>query len=173
MTEIGEQPQGVRAIGQPASPAMPALDAMPKSMGFKLQRLQLAYKRVFAQMAGPESIPANQVGALSLICRNPGITPGELAAILTIDAAHLTAITKQLEARAMIRRKKSATDSRSHSLFTTAKGSHEFLRVQDVIADVEGAFIASVLAEDEIAQLSDLLDRLLIASRDRDRHGHV
>ncbi len=144
-------------------------DVMPKSLGFKLRRLQLAYKRMFAQMADPDCVPTNQVGALSLIYRNPGITPGELASLLTIDAAHLTAITKQLEARAMISRKKSTTDSRSHSLFTTAKGSDEFVRVQEVIANVESVFMADVLEAEEMDQLSSLLDRLLIAARKRDQ----
>ena len=155
----------------PPNQAEASLGSMPTSMGFKLRRLQVAYRRMFAQMVGSDGIPANQVGALSLINRNPGITPGELATMLTIDAAHLTAITKQLQLRGFIRRKKSTTDSRSHSLFTTAKGSVEFLRVQEVIAKVEQIFVYSVLQEDEIRQLSGLLDRLLIATRDRDHQS--
>jgi len=143
---------------------------MPKSLGFKLRRLQLAYKRMFMQMAGPDAIPTNQIGALSLIFRNQGITPGDLANLLTIDAAHLTAITKQLEARAMIRREKSATDSRSHSLFTTKEGAAEFTRMQKIIADAEQLFIDNALHDGEVEQLSDMLDRLLAAARSRDRN---
>ena len=145
------------------------IESTPRSLGFKLRSLQLAYKRMFGQMTGPDGIPMNQIGALSIIYRNQGITPGDLAVMLTIEAAHLTAIIKQLEKRGMIRREKSPTDSRSHSLFTTAAGSAEFLRVQGVIADVEHMFIASVLKQDEVGQLSSLLDRLLTASRNRDR----
>jgi len=139
--------------------------SVPTSIGFKMRRLQLAYSRNFQRMSAAIDIPTNQIGALSLITRNPDITPSEVAALLTLDAAQVTPIIKQLEARNLIERRKSAQDSRSHHLRTTPTGIREYERIRTVIGEFEASFVGAVLQEDEAREFYAMVDRLLAAAQ--------
>ena len=141
--------------------------SLPVSFGFKIRRIQIAYSRHFAQHTNAGDIPVNQLGALSLVVRNPGITPKDLAVLLNRDAGQLSPILKHLDAKDLIERKKCASDSRSHSLYATAKGILEYRRLQVIITATEETFLGDVLQADERQQLLDLLDRLETASRGR------
>jgi DNA-binding MarR family transcriptional regulator len=134
--------------------------SLPHTFGFKLRRVQLAYKKHFARLAAGTGFQLNQVGAMSLIARNPGVTPGALAAALTIDAAQVTSIVKELELRGFISRRKSPTDSRSRSLRLTAIGKRQFEQLKIIIAEVETSFIGASLSAEECEQLSALLERV-------------
>lgn len=160
-----------KAASQPTGTKAVQARSTPQSFGFKLRRLQLGYNRLFVRLAPKDTIPTSQLGALALVCRNPGITPGELAAMLTMDAAQLTPVLKQLENRSHIRREKSLTDSRSHSLHPTSKGTQEYARLQDVIAQADAVFVEEALGKDGKQQLYALLDRLDAARRARELAG--
>lgn len=155
----------LRADGAPAEGAEPPVRSLPTSLGFKLRRLQLAYKRKYQLSTRAIDISTDQIGALSLVSRNPGLTPTDLAALLTLDGAQVTPILKQLEARGLVCRTKSASDSRSYQLRTTAKGDAEYKRVQIIIAEFEDAFIHEVLQPEELQHLYQLLDRLEAAAK--------
>lgn len=139
--------------------------SVPTSFGFKMRRVQVAYNRRFAQVADREEIPVNQIGALALIVRNPGITPTELASLLNLDAAQVTPLIKHLDVRGCISRQKSTLDNRSHFLHATAKGGREYQRLQGIIAAVEDEFLGEVLQQAEIEQLFGMFDRLEAAGR--------
>lgn len=141
--------------------------SLPASFGFKIRRVQIAYNRYFTQCAVDAAIPVNQIGALSLIVRNPGITPTDLATLLNRDAGQVTPILKHLDAKALIERKKCASDSRSHSLHAKPAGLREYKRLQVIIAETEEAFLGEVLHQSERLQLLDMLDRLEVAARKR------
>lgn len=133
---------------------------IPSTVGFRLRRVQLAYKRQFASIATDTGFQLHDVGALSLIARNPGVTPSALAVALTMDAGQVTNILKLLEARGLVSRKKCASDSRSRTVHLTDRGQVEYERLKTIIANVERTFVAEVLSEEETALLLDLLDRL-------------
>ena len=63
---------------QPADGGLPEA-RLPQSLGFMLRRIHLAYNRQFQQFAAGIDMPTNQLGALAAICRNPDISPGDLA----------------------------------------------------------------------------------------------
>src|SRR5687768_10551343 len=111
-----------------------ALGSLPHSLGFKLRRVQLAYKKHFARISAGTGFQLNHVGVMSLIARNPGVTPSALAAALTIDAAQVTSIIKELQLRGFISQRKSPTDSRSRSLRLTAAGKRQYERLKIIIA---------------------------------------
>ena len=139
------------------------LGSLPHSLGFTLRRVQLAYKKHFARIAAGTGFQLNHVGTMSLIARNPGVTPGALAAALTIDAAQVTSIIKELELRGFISRRKSPTDNRSRSLRLTAAGKRQYERLKIIVAEVESRFVGDSLSPDECEQLSSLLGRLRAA----------
>lgn len=164
MTELGKVAD-LRADGAPAEGADLPERSLPTSLGFKLRRLQLAYKRKYQLSTRAIDISTDQIGALSLVSRNPGLTPTDLAALLTLDGAQVTPILKQLEARDLVCRTKSASDSRSYQVRTTAKGEAEYRRIQVIIAKFEDAFIREVLQPEELQHLYQLLDRLEVAAK--------
>jgi MarR family transcriptional regulator, temperature-dependent positive regulator of motility len=164
MTEVGKVAD-LRADGASAEGADPPERSLPTSLGFKLRRLQLAYKRKYQLSTRAIDISTDQIGALSLVSRNPGLTPTDLAALLTLDGAQVTPILKQLEARDLVCRTKSASDSRSYQVWTTAKGEAEYRRIQVIIAKFEDAFIREVLQPEELQHLYQLLDRLEVAAK--------
>lgn len=143
-----------------------ARDNVPQTLGFKLRRVVLAYTRYFTQIAPKGAIPTRQLGSLSLIYRNPGLTPSELKAMLMLDAAQLTAIIRQLENRSLIRREKSPVDHRSYQLFTTDEGAAEYRRMQKIIQEAEDGFFGNAIDSEEKQVLIDMLDRLLVSSRE-------
>ena len=155
--------------GAVIAPSVPR--TLPTSVGFRLRRAQLAYNRLFSHFAEGSDIPLNQIGVLALISRNPGITPGELATLLTLDAGQITPILKQLVERGLITRLKSPTDNRSHSLQTTPIGEEEYHRLQAVVAKVDEEFLTAVLSEQELQQLVALLGRLENAAKLRIASG--
>lgn len=152
---------------QPTDGGLPVARSLPKSLGFMLRRIQLAYNRQFQQFAAGIDMPTNQLGALAVICRNPDITPGELASVLTLDATQLTPIMKQLELRGLVKRRKSASDSRSHRLWATGLGEERYRQFKVTITEFEAMFVGQALQEDEAQQLLDLLVRLESAARAR------
>lgn len=145
-----------------------AFGTLPHSLGFTLRRVQLAYKQHFARLAAGTGFQLNHVGAMSLIARNPGVTPGALATALTVDAAQVTSIVKELQLRGFVSRSKSPTDSRSHSLRLTAAGKRQYERLKIIVAEVESSFVGDSLSAEERGQLSGLLKRLQTAPHNRD-----
>lgn len=143
-----------------------ARDNVPQTLGFKLRRVVLAYTRYFTQIAPKGTIPTRQLGSLSLIYRNPGLTPSELKFMLMLDAAQLTAIIRQLENRSLIRREKSPVDHRSYQLYTTDEGADEYRRMQKIIREAEDGYFGTVLDADEKQVLIGMLDRLLVSSKE-------
>lgn len=142
--------------------------ALPTTLGYKLRRVQLAYKRHFTFSAPDSDFQLHDVGVLSLIARNPDVTPSALAASLTIDAAQITNILKLLDAKGLISRRKSPSDSRSRVLRLTALGQREHERLNAIIQEVEQSFIGDALSPEEISQLLGLLERLEVVARSRD-----
>lgn len=145
---------------------------MPNSFGYKLRRMQLAYHRQFQQQNAGLLVSSNQIGALSLICRNPDLTPTDLSILLMVEGAQVTVIVKQLEVRGLVRRTKSTVDSRSCHLRATTDGEEEFERLKAAVTAFEGEFVGEVLAEAEIVQLHTMLDRLEAAARARSDRDH-
>lgn len=134
---------------------------LPRSIGFALRRLQLEYKRRYARAASIQPLQLHDVGVLSLIGRNRGMTPKALAGVLGLDAAQVTNILKGLEARGLVSRHRSTEDSRSRHFALTALGEAEFARTAAITEQVDRDFLGNSLDAREKALLVDLLDRLM------------
>jgi DNA-binding MarR family transcriptional regulator len=150
--------KGVTAQSAAASDVQ--VGSLPHVLGFTLRRLQLAYKRHFMRAAAGTDFQLNHLGILSLIARNPGVTPTALATALTTDAAQVTTVINLLEIRGWVSRRKSRSDSRSRSLRLTASGKRHYERLSAIAAEVERDFVGKTLSAEEHRQLLGLLDRL-------------
>ena len=149
-----------RDSAAPATAGDVQAEALPHGIGYRLRRLQLAYKRHFMRTAAGTDFQLSHLGILSLIARNPGVTPTALATALTIEAAQVTTVVNLLEIRGWVSRRKSPSDSRARSLRLTASGKRHYERLAAIAAEVEREFVGQALSAEEHRQLLDLLDRL-------------
>jgi DNA-binding MarR family transcriptional regulator len=153
------QAQAETSSGEPEVDHLPR-GSLRSSFGFKLRRLQLAYKWHFNRLAAGTDLQLNHVGPMSLIASNPGVTPTALATALTTDAAQITGILNALELKGLISRQKAKSDSRSRSLRLTPLGKRKHDQLQGVVAEVERTFVGDVLSREECHELLRLLDCL-------------
>jgi DNA-binding MarR family transcriptional regulator len=154
-----KQAQGEASSGEPEMDDV-LRDSVRSSFGFTLRRLQLAYKKHFIRAAAGTDLQLNHVGPMSLIAKNPGVTPTALATALTTDAAQITSILNALELKGLISRRRAKSDSRSRSLRLTALGKRRHEQLQGIVAEVERTFVGDALSRDERDELLILLDRL-------------
>jgi len=86
-------------------------------------QLEHALERASKRMEDAIGISGPQRFALRIIGVNPGITAGELAAVLHLHPSTVTGIVQRLEARKLVKRTSNATDGRVSHLRLTASGS--------------------------------------------------
>ena len=136
-------------------------DALTRSLGYLLRRLQLAYKKQFLRETDSTDLQPRYVGAMYVIGLNPGVTPSQMSAALGLDAVHTALLLNALEERGLAVRSASQTDGRSRVVHLTAAGRKAFAKLQIVAARVEQEFVAGILTPQETAQLISLMTRLL------------
>jgi DNA-binding MarR family transcriptional regulator len=118
-----------------------------------------------------EALDAEQgeIVVLSVIKLNPGMSQNELAAALVFKKSAVTKLIKDLEARGLVERAKSATDKRFNALQLTGEGQRRYRQISDLIASQNAAFLEPFSA-DERAQLFGYLNRLHVHLGQRHLH---
>ncbi|MFN7917081.1 MAG: MarR family transcriptional regulator [Vicinamibacterales bacterium] len=101
--------------GAPADPALQFLQTV--------WQLEHALERASKRMEDTMGISAPQRFALRMIGAQPGITAGELAAVLHLHPSTVTGIVQRLEARKLVKRTSNETDGRVAHLNLTAAGT--------------------------------------------------
>ena len=86
-------------------------------------QLEHALERASKRMEDSLGISGPQRFALRMIGERPGITAGELAAVLHLHPSTVTGIVQRLEARRLVRRASSPRDGRVAHLHLTAPGT--------------------------------------------------
>ncbi|ATE65715.1 MarR family transcriptional regulator [Rhizorhabdus dicambivorans] len=129
-------------------------------LGFYLRRLYDIYGRQFIAQAGDLDVQPREVGALHLIGRNPGLTPSQLSAALSMDGAQITALLNMFDRRGMLERRVSASDGRSRLIYLTQAGEEMLNQVSAFAASFDPAFSRDLLSDVERRQLISLLAKL-------------
>jgi DNA-binding MarR family transcriptional regulator len=91
-------------------------------IGFHLRLAQNVSFRAFKRLTGEAQLRPGWFAVLTLIERNPGITPMALSRASGRDKSTITPILRDLLRESLVRREDIPTDRRSYSLFLTAKG---------------------------------------------------
>jgi MarR family transcriptional regulator, organic hydroperoxide resistance regulator len=86
-------------------------------------QLEHALERASKRMEDALGISGPQRFALRIIGERPGITAGELAAVLHLHPSTVTGIIQRLEGRRLVRRASNVRDGRMAHLHLTAQGS--------------------------------------------------
>lgn len=86
-------------------------------------QLEHALERASKRMEDALGISGPQRFALRIIGERPGITAGELAAVLHLHPSTVTGIVQRLEARRLVKRVSNVRDGRMAHLHLTTSGS--------------------------------------------------
>ena len=129
---------------------------LPHLLGYRLRLAQQAVFRDFA--ASVHGLSPGRVGLLIYIEANPGVTQSRLAEAVGRDRSTMVGVLDQLEARALIERRRGA-DRRTNGLWLTRGGRTLLMRAVKKIGEHERR-IASRLSPAERRQLLELLGRI-------------
>ena len=129
---------------------------LPQLLGYRLRLAQQAVFRDFA--ASVHGLSPGRVGLLIYIEANPGVTQSRLAEAVGRDRSTMVGVLDQLEARALIERRRGA-DRRTNGLWLTRAGRTLLARAVKKIAQHEQR-IATRLSPAERRQLLELLGRI-------------
>lgn len=129
---------------------------MPQLLGYRLRLAQQAVFRDFA--VSVHGLSPGRIGLLIYVDANPGVTQSRLAEAVRRDRSTMVGVLDELEARALIERRRGA-DRRTNGLWLTRAGRKLLARAVRSIAAHERR-IAARLSAAERRQLLALLGRI-------------
>ena len=128
-------------------------------LGYALRRAQVRVFQDFAAEMKEFGLTPGQLGALLLIEANKGLSQSELGGALGIDRSSVVPLIDRLQRRGWVRRAARATDRRAHALELAAGGIALMERLLPRLAAHEQR-IAARLPAAERQRLFDLLSRI-------------
>lgn len=131
-------------------------------LGYALRRAQMRVFQDFAASMAALGLTPGQLGALLLIEANPGLSQSQLGAALGIDRSSVVPLLDKLQALDLVRRTARATDRRTHALELGDAGAALIRRILPVL-DAHERRIAAGLSASERQMLMALLERVAAA----------
>ncbi len=135
------------------------MGVLGQSVGYRLRRAQLAIFAKVTQDLKEMELRPGQLGVLTLIERNPGITQAEVCVALGIQRANLVTLINALEERRVVERQAVAEDRRSNALVLTTEGRRLLRKATDAHRNVEAAITRKLGAggRDQLLRLLNLI----------------
>jgi len=135
----------------------PALDFGPltKMVGYQLRRANdVATRRYFAVLADTGITPG-QIGVLTLIANNSGLTQSALSKALGVDRSTMVAVIDRLEKLNLVTRERSTQDQRAYALQLTSRGTDLMATLLQRLHGLEEELLTkmSVQERDTLVQL--------------------
>jgi DNA-binding MarR family transcriptional regulator len=115
----------------------------------------------FAVAMETVGLTPGQLGALLMIEANRGLSQSQLGAALGIDRSSVVPLLDRLQALALIRRTAHASDRRTHAL-ELSEGGADLIRRLLPLLDSHERRIAAKLSAAERRTLMQLLDRIAV-----------
>ena len=140
---------------QPTDPPTPPF----RSAAFMLSSLGYAVSRRFHQLLGPLSLEPGEFALLRAVAASEGESQTTLADHLHISPSWMVAIVDELEGRGLLERRPHVRDRRVRTLHLTPPGK-KLLQQAERQAEQFDREVTNMLAERELVQLLDLLDRI-------------
>ncbi|GEO80226.1 MarR family winged helix-turn-helix transcriptional regulator [Pararhodospirillum oryzae] len=128
-------------------------------VGYNLKRAYMVLHTAVQAAAAPFDLRVSTISCLSVIVRNPGITPSVLAERLKIERSNLVVILDDLETRDLICRKQMKTDRRRYELTVTVRGRRLHDLAAAAIREAEAERLRGLSAEEQTL-LIDLLNKI-------------
>ncbi len=138
-------------------PLQPGLD---RSINFRLRMAQIQAYRCFEARTPDHGGAGRYLGLLSIICQNPGQPQHRLAEAVGLQRSSLVPILDRMEANGIVERRPVDGDRRANAVWPTPHGAAVVADLTAQALAVETLTLAG-LSEAEVAQLRDLLDRVI------------
>ncbi len=126
-----------RDVSDPAGTLTPALLFLRE-----IWALNHAIEQTSMRMESALGVTAQQRMMVRVIGRFPGITGGEIAKLLHVDAGTISAAVRRLEARGLVKRKQDLEDRRRVSLALTAQGRRLDVATEGTVESAVEAVLA-------------------------------
>jgi DNA-binding MarR family transcriptional regulator len=139
-------------------------------MGYNLRRAYALQKQRFAAAFGPLGVRPVTWSVLGTIYDSPGITQGDIGKRLNIQRANIVPLMVELEGRALIVRRASPRDRRSHVVALTPLGKRFTVKLLALHERLEKDLIRQ-LGLRERDQLLELLKRFRRLAPEPDLNG--
>ncbi|MFI6939418.1 MarR family winged helix-turn-helix transcriptional regulator [Streptomyces sp. NPDC050418] len=147
-------------------PVLPGLDPDVEGAVTRMKKLSVHLMRVREQSLVDFDLDRQEFDTLHKLAGRSGrATPSELAADLDLRPASVTGRLDGLEKRGLIRRTPSRTDRRKVDVELTEDGRATWLGAMDMLGDEETRLLR-VLPPAELAQLSDMLRRIMVVAEE-------
>lgn len=147
-------------------PVLPALDPDIEGAVTRMKKLTVHLRRVREQSLVDFDLERHEFDTLHKLAGREGrATPSQLAADLDLAPASVTGRLDGLEKRGLIRRTPSKTDRRRVDVELTKSGRSIWLGAMDVLGHEEYRLLGA-LPEEERAQLSDMLRRIMVVAEE-------
>jgi DNA-binding MarR family transcriptional regulator len=139
---LGEWPPEVRVGWRNKLSESTIENPLERRLGYLLRRAAISAMNALTAQLEQIGLRRVEVSMLALIWANPSITASQIGRILDISGANMVPLTRSLEEKELIERRR--LDGKSHGLHLTAKGRdvHEQARV--ILDSFEAAIAASV-----------------------------
>lgn len=144
---------------RPSGRAPVVLGRLERLLGYALRRAQVHVFQDFAAEMKEFGLTPGQLGALLLIDANKGLSQSELGAALGIDRSSVVPLIDRLQRRGWVRRAARASDRRAHALELAPGGLALMERLLPRLTAHEQR-IAVGLSAAERQRLLDLLARI-------------
>jgi DNA-binding MarR family transcriptional regulator len=131
---------------------------LSSQLGYSVRAQVRVFQDFAAQMASLGLTPG-QLGALLLVEANHGLSQTQLGAALGIDRSSVVPLLDRLEGQDLIRRTPHASDRRTHALALTEAGTALIRRILPLL-DAHERRIAADLSSSERRLLMQLLGRV-------------
>lgn len=145
---------------------MTASEALSPELQFlqRIWRMNHALERRSRRMEKQLGVTAQQRFVLRCLGRHPGITAGQLAAVLHVDPGTLSASLRRLESRGLLERRRDTRDGRRVTLALTEAGRAIDVPSGGTVEASVSALLAALPAVERAAatavleRFADLLD---------------
>ena len=128
-------------------------------LGYNTRRATVFILDLFTRRMQALDLRPVEFSILSLIGRNPGVTPSQLCAELNLLAPNLAKMLARLDKRELITRTPVPNDKRAVHLSLNATGHHLLEEAERTVVQLE-AEAASALTPEELQTLMGLLQKI-------------
>ena len=148
------------ADARPATAEAVNRGVLEEYLGFFLRQAESASFRAFKRQTGVAQLKPGWFAVLTIIDRNPGITPVVLAKACGRDKSTITPILRDLLREQLIRRAEIPKDRRSYALHLTEGGVAELSHLAVAAAAHEDE-LEAILGAERKANLLEMLRRVV------------
>jgi DNA-binding MarR family transcriptional regulator len=144
---------------------LPVIDQPAHRSGALIEYLARRMRLRAEAVLAPLGLRPRHLVALTVLRQSEGITQQALASRLMLDGTNVVGLLNELEADALIERRRSPTDRRRHIVELTQQGIERLAKAEFALAAAEDDVLAA-LGHDEREQLFALLQRATAISGD-------